>query len=87
MKNSLFDSLFSSESCAFYQQNSSSLKIYHFRLYIVENKGFGAAPKRCGIHSKPNFNVENLFLLVSKTLNSVHSKLRHTSYEENTAAA
>ena len=67
-KNSLFDSFFSSESCAFYQRNSSSLKIYHFRLYIVENRGLGAAPKWCGICSKPSFNVENLSFLVYETL-------------------
>jgi len=29
------------------------LKTYHVRLYIVEKMGFGMAPRRCGIHSKP----------------------------------
>ena len=29
------------------------LKMYHVRLYIVEKMGFGTAPRRCGIHSKP----------------------------------
>ena len=29
------------------------LKMYHVRLYIVEKMGFGTAPRRCGICSKP----------------------------------
>ena len=29
------------------------LKMYHVRLLIVDKMGFGTAPKRCGIHSKP----------------------------------
>ena len=28
------------------------LKMYYVRLYIVEKKGFGMAPRRCGIRSK-----------------------------------
>ena len=28
-------------------------EMYHVRLYIVKKMGFGVAPKRCGIHSKP----------------------------------
>ena len=47
-ENSLFDSLFSSESYVFYHQNLSSLKIYLFRLYIVENKGLGRLPEDMG---------------------------------------
>ena len=29
------------------------LKMYHVRLFIVEKMGFGMAPRRSGIHSKP----------------------------------
>ena len=40
---------------------------------IIENRGLGGgAPKRCGIHSKPIFNVENLSFLVSRTLACAH---------------
>ena len=31
----------------------SVLKMYHVRLFIVEKRGFGAAPRQCGIHYKP----------------------------------
>ena len=48
-----FDSLFSSESCIFPVGFLYLLKIYHVRLYIVEKMGFGTAPRRYGIHSKP----------------------------------
>ena len=30
-----------------------SRKIYHVKLFIVEKMGFGTAPRRCEIHSKP----------------------------------
>ena len=30
------------------------LKMYHVRFFIVEKMGFGMAPRRCGIHSKPH---------------------------------
>ena len=29
------------------------LKMYHVRLFIMEKMGFGMAPRRCGICSKP----------------------------------
>ena len=29
------------------------LKMYHVRLFIVEKMKFGMAPRRCGVHSKP----------------------------------
>ena len=48
-----FDSLFSSESYIFPVGFLYLLKIYHVRLYIVEKMGFGMAPRRYGIHSKP----------------------------------
>ena len=36
----------------FFLWNLYVLKMYHVRLFIVEKKGFGAAPRRCRIHSK-----------------------------------
>ena len=29
------------------------LKMYHVRIFVVEKMGFGTAPRRCGVHSKP----------------------------------
>ena len=44
MKNSLINSLFSHKSCVFSSKILSSLKIYHFKLYIVENRGLKMPP-------------------------------------------
>ena len=45
------------------------LKMYHVRLFIVEKMGFGMAPKRCGIHSKPQSLLQKTCLFyASKTL-------------------
>ena len=68
MKNSLFDSLFPSESYVFYHQNFSSLKMYHLWLNIVKKQEFRAAPRRCDIHFKPSLNAENLPYMVFGTL-------------------
>ena len=48
-----FDSLFSNESLVFSVGFLCVLKMYHVKHFIVERMGFGMAPKRCGIHSKP----------------------------------
>ena len=45
------------------------LKMYHVRLYIVEKMGFGTAPRRCGIHSKPRSLLQKTCLsYTSETL-------------------
>ena len=45
------------------------LKMYHVRLFIVEKMGFGMAPKRCEIHSKPQPLLQKTCLpYASKTL-------------------
>ena len=45
------------------------LKKYHVRLFIVEKIGFGAAPKQCGIHSKPQPLLQKTFIsYASETL-------------------
>ena len=45
------------------------LKMYHVRLYIVEKMGFGTAPRRCGICSKPRSLLQKTCLsYTSKTL-------------------
>ena len=57
-----FDSLFSSESLVFPMRFLCVLKMYHVRHFIVEKIGFGIAPKRCGIHSKPQSLLQKTFL-------------------------
>ena len=43
--------------------------MYHVRFYIVEKMGFEAAPRRCGIHSKPQPLLQKTCLFyVSETL-------------------
>ena len=49
----LFDSLFFIESQVFFVGSLCILKMYYVRLFIVEKIRFGTAPRRCGIHSKP----------------------------------
>ena len=45
------------------------LKMYHERLYIVKKMGFGIAPRRCGIHSKPQLLLQKACLsYTSETL-------------------
>ena len=44
------------------------LKIYHFRLYVVEKKGFGAVSRQCGFVPNQVLMQKNLSFLVSKTL-------------------
>ena len=38
------------------------LKMYHVRLFIMEKMGFGMAPRRCGIRSKPQPLLQKTFL-------------------------
>ena len=43
--------------------------MYHVRLFIVEKMGFGMAPTRYGIHSKPQPLLQKTYLsYVSETL-------------------
>ena len=45
------------------------LKIYNVRLFIVEKMRFEMAPRRCGIHSKPQSLLQKTCLFyVSETL-------------------
>ena len=45
------------------------LKMYHVRLFIMEKMGFGIAPRRCGIHSKPQLLLQKTFFFhASETL-------------------
>ena len=45
------------------------LKMYYVRLFIAEKMGFRAAPKRCGIHSKPQSLLQKTCLsYVSESL-------------------
>ena len=71
MKYFLFDSLFSSESCVFSFKVHPPMKVYHFKLYIIENRGLGRLPDDVGFIPNQVFNVENLSFLVSKTLTCV----------------
>ena len=61
MKNSIFDSLFSSEPCVFFSKIRLPLKIYHFMLYIVENRGLGQLSDDVGF-------IPNLYFMVFGTL-------------------
>ena len=58
----LFVSQFSSESQVFLVGFLCVLKMYHVRFYIVEKMGFEAAPRRCGIHSKPQPLLQKICL-------------------------
>ena len=68
VKSSLFDSLFSSESCVFYHCFHLPLKKCLLWLYIVEKQGFRAAP-RWGDSFQTKFNAEKSFpYIVSRIL-------------------
>ena len=64
VKSSLFDSLFSSESCVFYHCFHLPLKKCLLWLYIVEKQGFRAAP-RWGDSFQTKFNAEKKLSLYS----------------------
>ena len=57
-----FDSLISSESYVFLVGFLYVLIMYHVRIFIVENMGFGMAPRRCEIRSKPQPLLQKPFL-------------------------
>ena len=55
------------------------LKMYHVRLFIVEKMGFGMAPRRCRIRSKPQPLLQKTCLsYTSETLATYARKCLHT---------
>ena len=71
MEKSLFDSLFSSESCVFSFKICPPLKIYHLKLYIVKNKGLGWLPYNVEFVSNQNLGFVWIQLILLKTENIV----------------
>ena len=60
MGNSLFDSLFSSESCVFFSQIHPPLKIYHVWLFIIIKKGLQWLLDNVGFVLSQVLNAEKL---------------------------
>ena len=68
MKNFLFNSLFSSESCVFFYFFSSSLEKVHFMALYNKKIGVWVAPRQRGIHSKPDLLQKSILYIVFGTL-------------------
>ena len=67
-EKSLFDSLFSSESCVFCHCFRSPLKKCLLWLYIVVKQGYEAAPRQCEICSKLELSAKSFPYKVIGTL-------------------